>query len=298
MSPQLLFYVAFTLYPIVMSYVYVLYDWNGIGPLNDFVGFANFKTILQDDLYWSSVKNSFIYIGGLIVLVLPSSLVLALILNSTLIKGKAFFRTVYFIPVVSVTAIIGVIMKLIFGNDNALFNNLLIELEILDQSYAWLQHPVSAMVILIVVGAWITFGMKMVYWLAALQTIPYDMYEAAKIDGAGFVNVFRYITLPLLLPSAAVILLLTIVSGFNVFDLAKTLTDGGPYFATTTVDLYIYNLVFADIAPRIGHASAAGIAFGLIVFIITSTLAYLGNKIRTRTEGKALTTGMQRRGIK
>jgi multiple sugar transport system permease protein len=293
--PQLTFYLAFTLYPIVMSYVYVMFDWYGIGPLKKFVGLDNFTRILQDRYFWNAVKNSFLYISGLIVLVMPVSLLLALLLNSALIRGKVFFRTVYFIPVVSTTAIVGVIMRSIFGNDRGLFNSLLIQLNIIDKPLQWLLNPNTAMIVLIVVGAWLQFGMKMVYWLAALQTLPKDVFEAAKIDGCGVYNAFRYITLPLLLPSAAVILLLSIVGGFNVFDLVKTLTNGGPFFATTTVDMYIYDLVFQSTGlPRIGYGSAAGIAFGLMVFAVTSLIALLVKSLRNRFGDKVATNNGQR----
>lgn len=288
--PQLLFYVGFTLYPMVMSYVYVFFHWDGIGPLSDFVGLGNFISIVHDKVFWGSVAHGFIYMGGLVVIVMPCSFLLAFLLNSSLLHWKTLFRTIYFIPVVSVTAIMGVVMKLIFGSGKSLFNNLLIHLGIIDHAIPWLQNSVSAMIILICVGSWIAMGTTMIYWLAALQTIPNDVYESAKIDGAGPFKSFRYITIPLILPSAAVILLLTIVHGFNVFDLAKTLTDGGPYYATTTVDLYIYDLVFGNFSPRIGYASAAGIIFGLMSFVITTSLVLFGNIVRNRINGKKMST--------
>ncbi|MFD0960593.1 carbohydrate ABC transporter permease [Paenibacillus chungangensis] len=280
--PQLLMYVLFTLYPILMSYVYVLFDWYGIGPLEKFVGLDNVRYILQNAQFWQAARISFLYIAGVIALVMPASLLMAIILNSTFIKGKVVFRTAFFIPVVSTTAIVGVIMRYIFGNEGALVNSLLMKLGIIEQPVHWLLESTSALIILILVGAWLQFGMKMIYWLAALQALPQDVYEAGKIDGCNAWKSFRHITLPLLMPAAAVILLLSIVNGFNVFDLAMTLTGGGPYFATTTVDLFIYKLVFTSGLPRIGVGSAAGIVFGLMVFAVTLLLSGLVKVMRDR----------------
>ncbi|WP_135553736.1 carbohydrate ABC transporter permease [Paenibacillus cymbidii] len=281
--PQLLLFLVFTIYPIIMSYVYVFFDYYGFGPLEDYIGLDNFKTIIADEQFWRAVKTSFIYIGGILVIVMPGSLSLALLLNAKFMKGKALFRTIFFIPVISTTAIIGIVMRLIFGNEGSLVNNVLIKLGIIDQAVNWFVDASTALIILIIIGAWIQFGLKMVYWLAILQSLPQDVYEAAKIDGSNAINTFRHITWPLLLPGAAVILLLSIIGGFNVFDLVLTLTGGGPYFATTTADLFIYNTVFTTGGmPRIGLGSAAGIIFGLMVFAVTLLLTLAGKLLSNR----------------
>jgi multiple sugar transport system permease protein len=244
---------------------------------------------MEDERFWGAVKISFIYIGGVITIVMPGSLLLALLLNAKFMKGKTFFRTVFFIPVISTTAIIGVVMRLIFGNDGSLFNSVLIKLGILDHPINWFVNASTALIILIIIGAWIQFGLKMVYWLAILQSLPMDVFEAAKIDGSSSIQTFRYITWPLLLPGAAVILLLSIIGGFNVFDLVVTLTGGGPFFATTTADLFIYNLVFKSAGlPRIGLGSAAGIIFGLMVFAVTLVVTFIGKFLSDRYGDKGM----------
>ncbi|WP_246067071.1 carbohydrate ABC transporter permease [Paenibacillus koleovorans] len=281
--PQLLLFLFFTIYPIIMSYVYVFFDWYGLGPLEDFIGLDNFRTIIADERFWDAVKISFMYIGGVLVIVMPGSFLLAMLLNAKFMKGKAIYRTVFFIPVISTTAIIGVVMRLIFGYEGSLVNSILIKLGILNQAVNWFVNPSTALVILILIGAWIQFGLKMVYWLALLQSLPQDVFEAAKIDGSNAINTFRYITWPLLLPGAAVILLLSIIGGFNVFDLVVTLTGGGPFFATTTADLFIYNTVFKSGGlPRIGLGSAAGIIFGMMVFAVTLLVTFVGKMLSNR----------------
>lgn len=284
MAPQLILYLLFTIYPIIMGYIYTLYQWNGIGPLTDFIGLGNFKRLFSDPTFLSSVKISFIYLGGTLVLVLPFSLILALILNSKVLKGRVIFRTAFFLPVVSTTAIMGILMRYIFGYEGSPVNTLLLDLGIINEAIPWLQQSKTALIVLIIIGTWFQFGVALIYWLAAIQTLPQDIYEAAKIDGSGIFNTFRYITLPLLIPPGIVILLLTVVNGLNVFDLAKTLTNGGPFYGTTTVDLYIYELVFDSGVPRIGYGSTAGVVFGFIVFLITGLIGLVSLFVSRRNE--------------
>lgn len=275
-GPQVLFFLAFTVYPIVMSYVYSFYEWSGFGPLENFIGWDNFIKLVHEQAFWNAFRNSLIYMTAKTVILLPTTLMLALVLNQALFKGKVFYRTIYFLPVVTTTSTVGIVMKFIFGNENALVNEALMELGVLSNPIPWLGQADTAMFVLILIGSWKFFGMVLVYWLAGLQTLPKDVYEAAKMDGANGLQTLRYITLPLLAPVGAVILLLTVVNSMHVFDLVKTLTGGGPFYATETVDLYIYNFAFSTSGfPQIGYASAAGIVFGVAIFILTALLGLL-----------------------
>lgn len=275
-GPQVLFFLAFTVYPIVMSYVYSFYEWSGFGPLENFIGWDNFNKLIHEQAFWNAFHNSLIYMAAKTLILMPTTLLLALLLNRALFKGKVFYRTVIFLPVVTTTSTVGIVMKFIFGNENALVNEALIRLGVLSNPISWLGQADTAMLVLILIGSWKFFGMVLVYWLAGIQSLPKEVYEAAKTDGANGLQILRYITLPLLAPVAAVILLLTVVNSMNVFDLVKTLTGGGPFYATETVDLYIYNFAFSTSGfPQIGYASAAGIVFGVAVFILTAFLGLL-----------------------
>lgn len=285
--PQLIFFVGFTIYPIIMSYVYAFFDWSGFGPLTNFVAFENFSKLLKDDKFWNAFGNSLLFMTAKTVILMPTTLIMALILNQAFFRGKVFYRTIYFLPVVTTTSIVGIIMKFIFGNEHALVNEALMALGILKQPIPWLGDGSTAMIVLILIGSWKFFGMMMVYWLAGLQSLPGDVYEAAKVDGASYWQTLRSITLPLLLPVATVILLLTVVNSMHVFDLVKTLTNGGPFFATETVDLYIYGYAFSSSGfPQIGYASAAGIIFGLTIFIITLALGWLAKYAKEGKDAK------------
>lgn len=269
--PQLLVFIGISLYPMVMSYVYSFYKWKGYGPLDNFVGFSNYISLFQDERFWRASLNTAIYVVGITIIGVGLAFVLAIILNDKKIRGKAIFRTIYFLPVVTTTAIIGIIMNNIFGH-RGLVNSILQELHLIDSPINWMTDGVLAMIVLVIVGSWKGLGINMIYWLAGLQSIPVDLYDSAQIDGAGFWQTLRHVTLPLLKPILAVIVLLSIVNGMQVFDLVKTLTNGGPHFATETLDLYIYNYAFtSEHSPvaRMGYASAAGVVLGLFTFIVS-----------------------------
>ncbi|MDX8047223.1 sugar ABC transporter permease [Gracilibacillus sp. S3-1-1] len=272
LAPQIIVFFIFSAYPIVMSYVYSFYEWTGIGPLSNFVGLDNYYQLLTSDRFWNSAVVSIYYIIGTTILGVGGALVLAIILNDQKLQGKGFYRAIYFLPVVTTTAIVGIIMGNIFGI-NGFANQLLLNVNIIDKPIPWLTDPVLAVIVLIVIGSWKGLGINMVYWLAGLQSIPNELYESAQLDGAGFWSTLRHITLPLLKPIAAVIILLSLVSGINAFDLVKTLTDGGPNFATETMDLFIYNFAFSSQLGggqvRMGYASAAGVLLGMFTFVIS-----------------------------
>ncbi len=274
--PQLILFLGFTLYPIGMSYVYSLFNWSGFGPLTEFIGLENYWETIQDPLFWNAFKNSFIFMFFLVLIQVPLALLMAIILNSEWMKGAVIFRTIYFLPVVTTTAVIGVVMRFIFGAYNGLVNEVLMKIGLISAPIDWLGSMDTALLIVIVVGIWKTFGMKMVYWLAALQSLPKELYEAAKVDGANAIQSFRYITIPLLLPVGSVILLLSTVNALHVFDLVKSMTNGGPAFSTDMVDLYIYRYAFEGMGmPRSGFASAAGIFYGIAILFISLILGVL-----------------------
>src|SRR5690625_5195958 len=167
-------------------------------------------------------------------------------------------------------------------------NQLLTTIGIVDKPISWLLTPVLTMSLLIIVGSWKNIGITMIYWLTGLQTIPQDLHEAAKVDGAGYWQRLWHITLPLLIPIGGTIIFLTLVSSMHVFDLVKTLTNGDPYFKTETLELYIYRYAFASVGggARTGYASAAGVLLGLFVFLITATLGSVGWFVNRRRTNK------------
>ncbi|MEK3720498.1 carbohydrate ABC transporter permease [Paenibacillus sp. FSL H8-0034] len=283
--PQTVMYLVFTLWPIIASYYFSFFKWDGIGWPTQFIGLSNYIEVAQDSYFWNAFKNSFVYTFFLVLIVVPCSLVLALVLNSKSLKFKVFFRTMFFVPVVLTMSIIGVIMNVIFSTDG-FANKVLLSFGIIDTAIPWLTSPTLAMICLIIVGVWKGFGIKVIYWLAGLQTLPLDVYEAARIDGANRLQEFRYITVPLLIPFLVIITFFQTVWSLNVFDLVRTFTNGGPMFTTDVVPLYIYRYAFeGGSLPRMGFASAAGILYGFATMIISILLGLLVKKFSGRRAG-------------
>jgi ABC-type sugar transport system permease subunit len=272
--PQFVLLVVFTLYPIVMSYVYSFFRWSGYGPfLNNFVGLQHYFETAMDPLFWNSFKNSFLFMFSMVLIQVPLALLIAILLNASWLKGSTFYRTIFFLPVVTTTAVVGVVMRFIFGAYKGLVNEILLKLNIISLPIDWLGSVDTALIVVILVGIWKNFGMQVIYWMAGLQSLPKDLYEAAKVDGANAIQVFRSITIPLLIPIGSVIVLISAVNGLHVFDLVKTMTGGGPSFATDMVDVYIYRYAFeGGYEARIGFASAAGVLYGLAVMLISIIL--------------------------
>ncbi len=279
--PQLILVTAFTLYPIVMTHVYSLFEWPGFGPLDRFVGLRNYTRILADELFWNAFQKSFIFMAGTVALQLPLALLIAILLNSERLYGRNVYRTLFFIPVVTTSAVIGIVMRSIFASHDGLVNNGLQLLGLIDRPIRWLAQGDTAMIALILVASWKWLGIKMIMWLAGLQSLPVELYDAAKVDGANFWQTFRHITVPLLVPVGVVVLLFSMVDALTAFDLIFTMTEGGPGFATEFMELYIYRYAFTSFAgglPQLGYASAAGVFFGVTVFLISLVLSLLARR--------------------
>ena len=273
--PWLAFFVLFTLIPIGASWYYSLLDWNGFEKTGEFVGLANFREIVRDKLFWNAVKNTFLFVLTAAPLRVVAALLFALVLNTGRVPAASFFRTVIFTPVVTTGAIIGIVMGLVLDPGGGPINLLLKQAGLIKIPVNFLGEARTAFPSAVVIWSWKWLGITLIYWLASLQTIPAELYEAAEIDGAGAVGSFFYITLPLLVPFAAIIALITAVDATRVFELMLTLTGGGPFFATEVIEIYIYRFAFTANIPRLGYASAAAALFGIgfMAFTLSQTAA-------------------------
>lgn len=283
LAPQLLIFLGFVLWPTLASWYFAFFDWDGIGPPSRFVGLANFVEVAGDPQFWNAFGNSMVYTGALVAIVVPTSLVMALVLNSRAVAGRTAYRVAIVLPVVLTSAVVGLQMKNIFAAQGGVVNNVLQSLGVIAEPVAWLDIGGTALAVVVLVGSWKTFGVKMIYWLAGIQTVPVELDEAAAVDGASRWQRFRFVTVPLLMPFLFVITFLQVLDGLRVFDLIKTMTNGGPYFATDMVPLYVYRYAFEPSSvsndsfalPRYGFASAAGIFYGLTTFVIAVAMAVL-----------------------
>jgi len=271
-------------WPIVSGLYYATLDWSGLSSSKEFVGLANFVEVAHDPYFWNSYRNSFTFMLGVVPIHLAIGLLIAVALNRKDLRFATGYRTLFFLPVVTTAAIVGIIMIFILAADGPI-NQLLLMSGAIKKPLDFLGNSKLAMGSVIVISGWKNLGTNIVYWLAALQGIPDELYEAATVDGCGGSRLFRHITLPLILPMGAVIALLNIVGSLKAFDLIKTMTNGGPFFATDMVATYIYRFAFSSEVgvPRIGYATSAGIFFGVTIIIVGALSNTLASRIKANS---------------
>lgn len=287
MLPALVLGAMFTAYPIVASYYYSALDWSGITSDKTFVGLANYSRAISDPLFWASFGRSVTFTVIAVPTLAVLSFVIALTLNAKALRMRAIFRTLFFLPVVTTSAIVGVVMSLLLSPFNGPINAMLLETRVISAPIDFLGNPDTALWTLAMVYVWKSLGTSMIYWLVALQTVPGELYEAARTDGANTWQVHRYITLPAILPFGIIIVLIDTVQSLQVFALVQSMTAGGPAFATTLVEVYIYRLAFASetAAPQLGYASAVGVIFGITVAVVGALQAWGVRKAHRARQG-------------
>ena len=271
--PMLVLVGLFVVYPMIASVHITLYDWNGIGRPTRYVGLRHFLTVARDPLFWNAFRNTFVYAAVLVPIQLTLALILALVLNNPRLSGSSVYRAIYFSPVVTSAAMVGIVISLLLGSVGQDLSQMLISYQLIQEPIDWLGHPTLALPTVIAVGIWHTLGYNLVYFLAALQSIPKELNEAAKVDGAGSWHQFIHVTVPMLREVGLVILFLAILGSLQVFDLVLVMTGGGPFYASEVVSTYIYHYAFTPTSiaaeSNVGYASAAAFFMGLIVMCIT-----------------------------
>ncbi|MCS3844488.1 carbohydrate ABC transporter permease [Microbacterium sp. AK031] len=265
--PTFLGYGAYTVYPLVASWWYALLDWPGFAMSGEFVGFENFERLLTDDQFWNAFGKSLLFLVIAVPARVGLALLLALWLNSKKTPFPGFFRTLFFLPVVTTGAIIGIVFTLLLDANGPISLGL-VWAGITETPTNFVANAGTSLYAGIAVWVWKWLGITMIYWLAALQTVPQDVHEAAMLDGANGRKEFWHVTLPLLVPFLVIITLIDTVSALNVFDLMHTLTGGGPAFSSEVIEIFIYRAAFAATVPQLGYASAAAVLFGLLTVII------------------------------
>lgn len=279
--PTLTLLSAFTIYPVIASIWFSFLDWNGFERAGNFIGLGNYRELIADPLFWNAFKNTIVFLLLAVPLRVGLALVLAVVLNAHFPLVRVF-RTAIFLPVVTTAAIVGVVMRYVLDPTGGPLNIVLLNSHILAQPLNFLGNAGFALYSAIGIWVWKWLGITLIYWLAALQTIPHDLYEAAELDGASAWDRFRTITLPLLTPFTIIITLITVIEATNVFDLLLTLTGGGPFYATEVIDIFVYRQAFTSNMPRLGYSSAAAIFFGLSFVVFAGLQLIVLRKVRNR----------------
>ncbi|RVX38820.1 carbohydrate ABC transporter membrane protein 1 (CUT1 family) [Nonomuraea polychroma] len=262
--PNMLIFGLFVVYPAINNFNISLYDSRN-GRDFTFVGGANYQELFGSEAFCSAARATVVFATCFVVLTTVLSVALALMLNQR-IKGRAFFRTVFFLPVVLSPVVVGLIWGWIFDRGNGLLNTVLARIGL--GQPGWLVDGGLATIVVIFVGLWMHIGFYILIILAGLQGIDPTYYEAARMDGATNWQQLRKITLPLLRPTTMVVVILSLIAGFQAFDYIWTLTGGGPIGATTLMVQYIYENAFQS-PIRYGLAAAASVVLFVTVFALT-----------------------------
>jgi multiple sugar transport system permease protein len=270
--PGLVLGGLFTFYPMVMSWYYSLVQWNGFGSARTFVGLDNYRKLVHDGYFWAAFGRSFLFVVVAVPIRLGLALLVAIVLNNQALKLSKFYRTFFFLPVVTASAIVGIVMTFVLSPFHGPVNQALQHLSLIGSPLDFLGNSHTALWSIMGVEVWKDFGISMIYWLAALQTVPKEYQEAAAVDGANAWQTFGRVTAPILLPFGAIIVVLTANNTLHLFALVQSMTQGGPYYATQVIEVFIYQTGFASEnsggVPQLGYASAAGCLFGLAVMVI------------------------------
>lgn len=280
-TPVVLGIAIFQLYPTLFSLYVSLNEWNLLRPMR-WVGMRNFVDLFTTERnFMQALTNTFVYAAGVVLPGLALALIFAVLLNQK-IKGQALYRNIYFIPVVAPGVSVAILWGWIYEPSYGILNFLLSLVGI--DGPAWLGDSQWAMAAVIIMSIWHGLGYDIVIFLAGLQSISNDFYEAASIDGASGLQQFWHITLPLLSPVTFFVLVLSVISALQVFTAPFVLTNGGPVNATLTVVMHLYREAFQY--QRMGMASA--VAYVLFVFIVGLTLVnfYLQKKWVFYEEGE------------
>ncbi len=264
--PALVLFIVFSIYPLVNMVQLSFNSWTGVGLAKKFIGLWNYKDIIFNDPVWWQSMRQVAYITFL-ALTLQNGLALILALACDRdIKGGKFYRVVFYLPPVLSGIVVGLIWNWIFDTQGFL-NHFLDFIGFSELTRAWLARPETALTSVAIVHMWKGFGWGFVIMLAGLQSIPRVLYEAARIDGASYWEIFRKITFPLMIPVFIVVVILTILGTMQIFDIIVATTGGGPgYHTEVPITRIISNIVSNQ---RFGYACAQGIIFGLIILFFS-----------------------------
>lgn len=261
-APFVLIFLAFTAYPTLQSII--LSVQQTFGPqASRFVGAQNFISLFRDPLFWRAFSNTAIFAAGSLFIQLPCSLGLALLLNRPDVRGRAFFRLVFFSPSLVGMVFVAVIFSVIFEKRTGLFNVLLHQLFGIDPELPWLEEFILPA--LIVAALWMYVGFNMVYFLAALQNVSPNLLDASRVDGASAWHRFWHVTIPAIRPVGTFIVLLSLVGSFQLFELPYLLLgeSGGPNNQGLTLVMYLYQVGFET--GDLGYASAIGWVIAMLL---------------------------------
>jgi ABC-type sugar transport system permease subunit len=263
LAPSFVVLLIFVLTPVLFSLYLSFHSWNVVSSAKPFVGLDNFEALLSDRYFWTAFLNTVIY-SLHVPIGMALALLLAVLMNQN-IRGGRILRSLYFLPSVSSFVAVALVWKWLYHPQFGLFNYGLGILGI--PPLDWLAHPSTALVSVMLLSIWMTVGYQMIIFLAGLQGIPGELYEAARVDGAGTIRRFWHVTVPLLQPTTFFVLVTSVIASFQVFTLIYVMTQGGPVRSTDVVVFHIYQNAWEYL--RMGYASAMSWVLFLVILAAT-----------------------------
>jgi len=271
--PYIVYFSVFNLYPLFMAFWVSLNRWNLLEGTYTWIGSSQYQKLFHDPVFFQSLKNNFVYIGIQVPISILGGILLGKLLNQK-IKARGIFRTIYFLPAITSVVILGIIWSWMYQTGGGIFNFFLSKLGI--APVPWLTSPQWSMPSIAIMKIWTDIAFYGVLFLAAMQSLPSDVIEAARVDGVNGWNMFWRIEIPLLSPTIAFSIVMGTIWGLNLFTEPLLMTGGGPVNSSQTITLYLYREGFTW--GRYSYACVIGVVSALIVFVI----AFVQRKLTER----------------
>jgi putative chitobiose transport system permease protein len=256
--------IVFFFYPLLEVFRLSLTKYNIVSPPK-YIGFENFTVLFNDPLFWKTLKNSIIYLVGVVPPLVFIPIFLAILVNNQ-IRGISFFRAIFYLPVVISIVVTGIAWKWLYS-ENGPLNYLLTSMHLTSEKLFWLSDPNLALFSVMAVTVWRGLGYYMVIYLAGLQAIPKELYEASEIDGANFLQKHLFITVPLLRSSIVFVAVVSSINALKVFVEIFIMTGGGPAYNSATIVQYLYEKAFQEL--NLGYACALGVVLFIFTFFFS-----------------------------
>ncbi|MCL2796002.1 MAG: sugar ABC transporter permease [Microbacteriaceae bacterium] len=259
LAPAVVLIAVFTITPFFQAILLSFQSWDGVSPDTPFVGLANYRYVFADTEFWASMKNVAVF--GIVGFFVGNGVSLGMAMAvQAVTRGKTFFRTVYYLPSVLSVVVVGMIFSSLLDPQTGILNRMLHSAGLGVLAKDWLNNPAVALPTVVAVFIWLHWGFGFLLFLAGLQDIPKELYEAASLDGARFWGKFRYVTWPGLAPVTTVVSMLTLLAALQIFGTVQVLTNGGPGYHTMVPTLVIYTEAFTN--NSYGTAAAMSVLFG------------------------------------
>jgi multiple sugar transport system permease protein len=272
--PIMALFFVFLMIPTFQAFVLAFYDW-AIGGVreNQFIGFGNYARMRLEWRFWNSLRVSATYAIGMATLPYLLALPLAIFMNMK-IRGRAVFRTMFFLPVVTPIASAGIVFVYLFNTDFGLVNSVLLKTNLISTPISWLGRGPTAIAATMIMIVWMTVGFNAVTLLSGLQTIAQDIRESAVLDGATGWTMFRHVTFPLLRPASVVVITVNLITAFQMFGQIYVTTMGGPAKMTEVIGMYIYENAFHY--WQLGFATSLGTIVFVICLVVNAIMGRIG----------------------